>query len=59
MVGQSIICATVTVSSVCSPPCSLDALLGEDSASLNGLSPLLNYWNGHLNWKSAFVGHLM
>ena len=59
MVGQSIICATVTVSSVFFPPCSWDALLGEGSASLNGLSPLLNHWNGHLNCKSPFACHLL
>ena len=59
MVGQSIIHATVTVSSVFCLPCSWDALLGEGSASLNGLSPLLNHWNGHVNCKSPFVGHLL
>ena len=54
MVGQSIICATVTVSFVFSPPCSWDALLGEGLASLNGLSLPLNHWNGHLNVNSPF-----
>ena len=57
MVGQSIIHATVTGSSVFHPPCLWDALLVEGSASLNGLSPLLNHWNGHLNCKSPFEGH--
>ena len=59
MVGQSIICATVTVSSVFDPPFSWDALLGEGSASLNGLSPLLNHLNGHLKCKRPFVDHLL
>ena len=59
MVGQSIIHATVTVSFVFSPPCSWDALLGEGSASLNGLSSPLSHWDGHLNCNSPFVGHLL
>ena len=59
MVGQAIIHVTVTVSSVFHPPCSWDALMGESSASLNGLSPLLNHLNGHLKCKSPFVGHLL
>ena len=59
MVGQSIINAIVTVSSEFSPPHSWGALLEEGSASLNGLSPLLNHWNGHLNCKSPLVGHLL
>ena len=58
MVGQSIIHATVTVSSVFGPH-SWGALLRESSTSLNGLSPLLIHWNGHLNCKSPFVGHLL
>ena len=58
MVGQSIICATVTVSSVLAPH-SWGALLREGYTSLNGLSPPLNHWNGHLNCKSLFVGHLL
>ena len=56
MVEQSIIHATVTTSSVFHLPCSWDALLGEGSASLNGLSSLLNHWNGHLNCKSTICG---
>ena len=59
MVGQSIIHATVTVSFVFCPPFSWDALLGEGSASLNGLSPPLNHWNGHPNYNSPFVCHLL
>ena len=51
--------ATVIVSSVFGPPFSWDALLREGLASLNGLSPLLNHWNGHLNCKSPFVDHLL
>ena len=59
MVGQSIICATVTVSCMFGPFCSWGALLGEGFTSLNGLNPLLNHLNGNLNCRSSFVGHLL
>ena len=54
MVGQSIIHATVTVSSTFSPH-SWGVLLREGSTSLHGL----NHWNSRLNCKSPFVDHLL
>ena len=45
MVGQSVMCATVTWSCVGSPPCSWESLLGEGSISLKDLSPLLGHWS--------------
>ena len=44
-------CHCDCISSVFGHPYSWGALLREGSASLNGLSPLLNHWNGHLNCK--------
>ena len=43
------ISATVTWSPEGSPSCSWESLLGEGSASLKDLIPLLSYWSDHLS----------
>ena len=38
-----------------SPPCSWESLLGEDSISLNDLSPLLSHWSNHQSCNNQCV----
>ena len=45
----------MTGSCVVRPPCSWESLLGEDSFSLNDLSPLLSCLNGHQNCNTPCV----
>ena len=54
MVGQSVMCATVIMSLLGSPPHLQGALLGEGSLSLN---PCLIHWMVHQSCNIQIVGH--